>query len=209
MKHLRGAGLLGTGLLAVALAGSGEAVIRSKNFSGLGGALYLLGILLFSVGAWPLPSTSEESAASAPGAASTDQSPGGLPASGERRGTWWRGGMLLVVAAVLAIGVDAVMLSRLAKANESPTTVLLWLLGPALLLLGGVLAGPSTAHAPRWRAAAWPRTRAGRAGVVVILLLLAVIAALSRFPGLDRVPFGINADEGDRAAVAIQIVRGQ
>jgi len=101
------------------------------------------------------------------------------------------------------------MLSRLRRGNESATTVFLWLLSPALLLLGGILAGKSTVRAPRWSATSWPRTRAGRGSVVLILLLLATVAALSRFPGLDKVPYGINADEGDRAAVSIQIVRGQ
>ena len=42
-------------------------------------------------------------------------------------------------------------------------------------------------------------------GTVVIIL---VVASASRLIALDKIPFGINADEGDRAATSIQIVRG-
>lgn len=211
MKQLRRAGPLGMGLLAVALAGGGEAVIRSENFSGFGGALYLLAIALFSIGAWPLPSASGEPGADSSGVLPADRSPGRSRASaeGSLAGAVWRGRALLIAAAVLAIGVEVAMLSRLRKGNESGTTVFLWLLGPALLLLGGILARSSTAHAPRWSVTPWPRTRTGRVSVVLALILLLTVASLSRFPGLDKVPFGINADEGDQAAVSIQIIRGQ
>ncbi len=213
MKHPRGAGSLGMGLLAVGLAGWGEAVIRSKNFSGLGGALYLLGIVLFSIGAWPLPSAPGDSlpAADSTGVPPADRSPGELraaPREGSRVRAW-RGRLLIVIASVLAIGVDVVMLSRLRRENQSATTVFLWLLSPVLLLLGGILAGKSTVHAPRWSATSWPRTRPGRMTLILVLIVLLAVAALSRFQGLDKVPYGINADEGDRAAVSIQIVRGQ
>jgi hypothetical protein len=210
MKHPRGAASLGLGLLAVGLAGWGEAVIRAKNFSGLGGALYLLGILLFSIGAWPLLSAPGEPAADSPGASPADRSPGELRASeaGSRVRAWY-GRLFLAIAAVLAIGVDVVMLSRLRRGDESSMTVFLWLLSPALLLLAGILAGKFTVHAPRWSVTPFPRSRTGRVSVVLVLILLLTVAALSRFPGLDKVPYGINADEGDRAAVSIQIVRGQ
>src|SRR2546427_659962 len=129
MKHRHGAVSLGVGLLAVGLAGLGEAVIRSKNFSGLGGALYLLGIVLFAIGAWPPPS--------APGDSSFVRK--------ERRArAWWRGWEVLVVAAVLAAGTIALMLSRLKRGNESATTVILWLTSAAVLLLAGILGGEST-----------------------------------------------------------------
>jgi hypothetical protein len=101
------------------------------------------------------------------------------------------------------------MLSRLKRGNESATTVTLWLCSVAVLLLAGILSGESTAWTPRWGIPSWPRTQRGRLSLVLLLLLLLTVAALSRFPGLDKVPYGINADEGDRAAVAIQIVRGQ
>jgi dolichyl-phosphate-mannose-protein mannosyltransferase/PA14 domain-containing protein len=213
MKHPRGAGSLGMGMLAVGLAGWGEAVIRSKNFSGLGGALYFLGIVLFAIGAWPLPS--------APGGPSSDAGSSRVPSTGpsapipqhsqneRRRNSRWRGMVLLIGAMVLAIGTNVAMLSRLRRGNESATTVTLWLSSVAVLLLAGILGGEWTAWAPRWSTPSWPRTRRSRLSLVLILILLLAIAALSRFRGLDRVPYGINADEGDRAAVAIQIVRGQ
>lgn len=192
MKHRHGAASLGVGLLAVGLAGLGEAVIRSKNFSGLGGGFYLLGIVLFAIGAWPLPSDGSES--------STE---------GRRARTGWRGGAVLLIGAVVAVGTNVVMLLRLKRENESATTVILWLSSVAVLLLAGILGGESTTWTPRWSTPSWPRTRRGRRGLVIALFLLLAVAALSRFPGLNKVPFGINADEGDRAAVAIQIVRGQ
>jgi len=110
---------------------------------------------------------------------------------------------------VLAIGANVVMLSRLRRGNESATTVTLWLFSVVLLLLAGILGGESIAWTPRWSTPSLPRTRPSRASLLLILILLLGLTALSRFLELDRVPYGINADEGDRAAVAIQIVRGQ
>jgi hypothetical protein len=213
MNLRHGAVSLGLGLLAVGLAGWGEAVIRSKNFSGLGGALYFLGIILFSIGAWPLlrapgdPSSAPKSPhVPSPG----PSAPIPQASQGERRrNSRWRGTVLLIGAMVLAIGTNVVMLSRLRRGNESATTVTLWLFSVVLLLLAGILGGESIAWTPRWSTPAWPRTRGSRASLVLILILLLAVTALSRFLELDRVPYGINADEGDRAAVAIQIVRGQ
>jgi hypothetical protein len=213
MKRQQSIRSLGLGLLAVGLAGGGEAVIRSKNYSGLGGALYFLAIVLFAIGAWPLPSGpgDSSSAADSPRLPPADLSPGTSRASreGRRARTWWRSGAQLIVGAVLAIGINVVMLSRLKMGNGSATTVILWLSSVALLLLAGILSGESTARTTRWSTPSWPRTQRGRLGLVLVLLLLLTVAALCRFPGLDKVPYGINADEGDRAAVAIQIVRGQ
>src|SRR6266508_113859 len=203
MKLGHGAVSLGVGLLAVGLAGWGEAVIRAKNFSGRGGALYFLGIALFAMGAWPLP------AADSSGVPSTGSS-APVPSQGERRrNSRWRGMVLLIVAMVLAIVMNVVMLSRLRRGNESATTVTLWLVSVALLLLAGILGGESIAWTPRWSTPSWPRTRRSRTSLLLILILILAVTALSRFLELDRVPYGINADEGDRAAVAIQIVHGQ
>ncbi len=212
MKHPRGAVSLGMGLLAIGLAGWGEAVIRAKNFSGLGGALYFLGIVLFAIGAWPLPSEpgDSSSAAGSSRVPSTGPSPPTpQPSQDEPRRNSRRGLVLLIGTMVLAIGTNVAMLSRLRRADESATTVILWLSSVAVLLLAGILGGEWTAWTPRWSTPSWPRTRRSRLSLVLVLILLLAVAALSRFRGLDRVPYGINADEGDRAAVAIQIVRGQ
>ena len=67
---------------------------------------------------------------------------------------------------------------------------------------------PWTGWAPRWRGGTWPATTRDRlllAGTVAAILVVAVIA---RFWALDSIPFGINADEGDRAAIAIQVIHG-
>ncbi len=176
------------GLLAVGVAACGEALIRSGNSSGLGGLFYLLAIALFAVGAWPLPSAVGDSS----------------PPRGLSRSLG-----LLAAAVVLAVAAEVVMLRRLVHGNESLPTVVLWLLGPGLLLLAGILARDATAHAPVWGATRWPATRRGRWILLLVLFALLAVAALCRLSGLSEVPYGINADEGDRAAVAIQIVRGQ
>lgn len=180
--------VLSLGWLAIGVAACGEFLIRSGNSSGLGGVLYLLAIALFAVGAWPLSP-----------AAGDSQLPVVRP-----RSLW-----VLGAAVILAVAIDVVMLRRLMQANESPLTVLLWLLGPGILLLAGILASDATVHAPVWDATRWPAAR--RAGWILVLVLLAllVVTTLCRLLGLSKVPYGINADEGDRAAVAIQIVRGQ
>ncbi|MEO8348830.1 MAG: hypothetical protein ABI610_07960, partial [Acidobacteriota bacterium] len=80
----RPAFLFGCGVLAVAIAGVGEALIRTTDHSGWGRVLYLLAIALFARGAWPLPERVE----------SSPEAPGGSPAAevshdesrGRRRG---------------------------------------------------------------------------------------------------------------------------
>src|SRR5204863_3623990 len=60
----------------------------------------------------------------------------------------------------------------------------------------------------RWGRARFPATRAGRIAAIAALAAILAIALVTRLPGLGHLPFGINPDEGDRAAPAIQIVRG-
>ncbi len=180
--------VLTLGLLAVGVAAGGEALIRSGNSSGLGGALYLLAIALFAVGAWPLPAARSDSP----------------PSDGRPRSRW-----ILTAAVILAVAIDVVMLRRLLHGNESALTVLLWLLAPGVLLAAGILSRDSTAHAPVWATTRWPATRRGRSILLLVLVALLAVAVLCRLVALNKVPYGINADEGDRAAVAIQIVRGQ
>ncbi|MDQ5858607.1 MAG: glycosyltransferase family 39 protein, partial [Acidobacteriota bacterium] len=198
----RPAFLFGCGMLAVAVAGVGEALIRSTDHSGWGRVLYLFGIVLFARGAWPIPERGE----------SSSEAPVGSPAAevshDETRGRR-RGLTLLLVGTVVAIGINLAMLFRLNREITSGPTVLLWILSAAILLAAGVIAGTSTSWTPRWNALSWPTRRNERIALLLLLGVLLSVAVASRFLRLDEVPFGINADEGDRAALAIQIARGQ
>lgn len=197
--------LLGCGVLAVVVAGVGEAFIRSTAYSGWGRVLYLLGIVLFVRGAWPIPRKGRESVSFA-------AVPGGSPAAETLRGDRdkrWHGRVLLIAGSAVAVGVNLAMLSRLSRGTTSAPTVLLWVLSAAILLAAGAIAGRSTSWTPRWNALSWPAKRNVRIALLLLLGVLLCVAAASRFLRLDEVPFGINADEGDRAAVAIQIARGQ
>lgn len=52
-----------------------------------------------------------------------------------------------------------------------------------------------------------PDTRAGKWWFALAVVLIFLAATCARFLWLDAIPWGINPDEGDRAAVSIQIVR--
>src|SRR3979411_3027941 len=71
---------------------------------------------------------------------------------------------------------------------------------PRVLRLGWAPAWPalSEADAVRWR---WLAP--------VLLVVVLVLAAALRLPGLADIPRGINADEGDRAATALDVLSGQ
>jgi len=173
-------------LLALALAGAGEHVIRSGNASGFGLALYLGAILLFAWGAWPpLPA------------------PAATPAPVRRRGL--RAFLLaagLLGAAALTFVAIRLLLRQEEKAAETPFEAAI-----LLLSLAGLAAGPLTAFAPRWSLPPLPgRLRKGLFAAAVLAIL--GLSAATRLPALDRIPYGINADEGDQAMVSIQLLRG-
>ena len=176
---------LGLALLSLLLAGLGERAIRTGNASGLGLALYLAAIVAFFVSA---PRFRLE-----PGAAK--------PAP-----RWaWVGALLPAVLAVLANGAA---LRLYAKDVLSGPAVTLWLASLALIGLAGLLGWRASSWAPRWNEPALPESRAGR--VLFAAALLAIVAGgiAARYAALDRIPPGINADEGDRAATSIQLLRG-
>jgi hypothetical protein len=174
------------GLTAILLAGAGEAVIRSGNASGLGLGLYLVGIVFFSFGAWPTPTAS-----------------GALPAGGgvSRR------------ARPLAVGIIAALLAAGACWSALETerfggAAWLWAASALALLIGAVFSGRALDVPERWAAATWPSSWKMRIVLVLALGAVAALALATRLPRLDRVPFGINADEGDQAAVALGLLKG-
>lgn len=173
-------------LLAVVLAALGERVIRSGNTSGLGLALYLAAIALFAWGAWPsLPARRETPA----------------PVRLRRLRLAILGAALLAAAALTFVEVR-----RLSRGAERPAEAP-WEAAVLLLIVGSAAAGPVTAFSPRWSLPPLPgRVQKGLFAAAVIAIL--VVAAVARLPALDRIPYGINADEGDRALVAIQLLRG-
>jgi len=186
VTSLRGPASLRAGVLALAFAGAGEWVIRRGNTSGLGLLLYLLGIFAFSLGAWPLPRENGDV----------------RPTSLRRR---W---VVLMLGVGAAVAANVAALSVLSRDERSPTAVRLWLLSLALLFAGGAAAGEAGSWAARWACARWPASRLKRVVTGTVVAAILLVAALARFVALDRVPFGINADEGDRAAVSIQMLRG-
>ncbi|MFI5179806.1 MAG: glycosyltransferase family 39 protein [Thermoanaerobaculia bacterium] len=183
---LRGRALFGVGAIGLALAATGEWVLRADKVPWLGLLLYLLAIVAFSVGAWPMPSE----------AAQVQPVPSRRGAIALR--VCLTGAIASVLGALVALGRDV----------KSPTAVRLWLLGSALLVVGGAAAGTAGSWPSCWRITRWPGTRVRRVLAVAVLAAVLLVAALARFVALDRIPLGINADEGDRAAVSIQMLRG-
>jgi hypothetical protein len=182
--------LLGTptrrALAAVALAAAGEACVRTSAAPRLGYLLLLGGGILLSFGAWPRPM-----AGPAPE----------VPRRSRQR----------VVAAVVALAAalsGALAVFRILDRDfASPQAVRLWLLSLVGLLVAGVLGDGCLAFPPRWGITRLPAEPSRRRFVLAALAAILLIGAVSRFAGLSVTPGGINADEGDRAAVAIDRLR--
>ena len=177
--------LAAAGAVALVLAASGEAIIRSGRSFWLGLALYAAAAAVLAPGAFP---------ALAPGE--------GRPLESPRLRLWLFLGCLLVSLLAGAAGLRSLWLG-----NDRPATAG-WIASLALGLAAAILAGRRLDVPARWGAAPLPATRAGRlwagAGVAIIL----AVSAATRFFGLSRIPFGINPDEGDRAAPAMRILLG-
>ncbi|MDL2716137.1 MAG: PA14 domain-containing protein [Acidobacteriota bacterium] len=174
-------------LVAVGLALLGEELIRTGRapWAGIGAELVASGI--FAWGAWPKPAPP----ASAPPA---------------RRKGW---GRPLAFAAALAGAIASIVwcLRLYAGGNETGGEAP-WMAAILLVAAAGFLGSPLTAFSPRWDAAP-PLGSLPRRGLFALaVVLILCLAAATRLPALDRIPFGINADEGDQAAVALSILRG-
>ncbi len=173
-------------LLALGFAFAGEELIRTGRAPWAGIGAQLLASGLFAWGAWPRPA------------------PLGNAPTARRRGT----GALLAFAAVsLGAIASIVWCLRLYAHGRDVAAEGPWIAAILLMAAAGFLGGELTAIAPRWDAAPplESRTRRGLFALAVVLILC--LAAATRLPALDRIPFGINADEGDRAAVSLSILR--
>jgi hypothetical protein len=171
-------------VLALLLAGAAEAVIRTGHSFWLSLALSIAAAAVFVPGAFPLPASTGE------------------PDSRGRRHPWAFD--LCLAASLIACGVGLRALSD----EREATAGIWWIASSLLVLLAALFAGKRFDIPARWSRARFPATRAGRVAVIAALAVILAVAVATRLWGLGHVPYGINPDEGDRAAPAIQIVRG-
>ncbi len=186
---------LAGGLGALALAGLGEALVEAQDKSILSLLLYLAAIGLFAWSATFL---------TAP--------PGDLPSKDRpperpREGDWTAWAILGVgLAGALVLNLIAFLMLRDYLGSEPGKW--LWLASLIVVAATGIALHRRFSWPARWLGGVWPRASWNRWLVVGCIVVIGVAAVAARFVSLDTVPFGINADEGDRAATAIQILRG-
>jgi hypothetical protein len=174
------------GLAALALASAGEAIIRRHPEGSGGGVLYLAAIALFAWDAWRRTPASPE--------AVEDERPRGTP--------------FLVVGCLASAALELLLVRELNRGADSTGSIVLWTVGALLPMFAGIVASRATAFAPRWDTSWRPAEPRRRAVLYAVLFGILAIGAAARLWNLASIPFGINPDEGDRAALAMQIVRG-
>jgi 4-amino-4-deoxy-L-arabinose transferase-like glycosyltransferase len=174
--------------VAVVLAAVAEARIEKGSAAGIGPALYVSGMVLFAFGAFPLRARPAEEAPE------TRAAPGRLAT------------LFLAALALAAVFPSFLLLQRLG-ARPGWSEIALWLASLVLVMAAGLAGSRATAFPARWETVL-PRSSAGRAAFAVAAIALLVVAAAARVWALGRIPAGINADEGDRAAVGIWMLRG-
>lgn len=174
-------------LLAAGLALGGEALIRTGRAPWGGIAAQLVASMLLAWGAWPRPGE--------PAVAS----------DGRRKSP----ARLFAFAAALAGAIASIVWClRLYAGGRDVAAETPWIAAIVLVTAAGFLGSDVTAFPPRWDATPplGSRTRRGLFAIAVVLILC--LAAATRLFTLDRIPLGINADEGDQAAVSLSILRG-
>lgn len=169
---------------ALGFAAAGEAVVRTGHAWYAGAALTLLGALLLAPAAWPVTE------------------PADLPSVPARRRGWAVAGGVVATAAFAA--GPAVLVWRKAPGPAFA----LWIASLAGLVLTAAAVGRGLDVPGRWGVARLPAARARRVALLVFAFALLAGAAFVRLWNLARVPFGVNPDEGDQAALAMQIARG-
>jgi hypothetical protein len=168
---------------ALGLAAAGEAVVRTGHAWYAGAALTLAGALLLAPGAWPSAAPAAESRAPV-----------------RRRGVLAAGAVL---AALLAAAASAAVWR-----NAPGPAVPLWSAALVALVLAALAAGRGLDVPERWATARLPEGRLRRAALALFAAGLLAGAAWVRFWNLAKIPFGVNPDEGDQAALAMQIAGG-
>jgi len=188
------------GTLAVGSACLGEIRVESGDMSAVPLLLFCLAIALFLLGGRGL-ARSRAALIEMPEAGAT-------PVRGHLR--FW---VLVLAGAALAVGVNLFSLPMIdhdLRYPEQPPGLGTWVWLCSLLVFSatGVTVRRLDGWSPLWNARTWPVSPPVRRVLWLVLALLAVLAVVARLVHLDQVPFGINPDEGDRAATSIRIVRG-
>ncbi|MEO5951103.1 MAG: glycosyltransferase family 39 protein, partial [Chloroflexia bacterium] len=182
------------GLVALALAGWGEAMVESGDTGVLSLLLYLAAIGIFAWSATLLPK--------APGDLPSEDTPPDRPIKGDHA-TW----VILGAGMGLAVLLDVATFFMLRADLKSELGKWLWLFSLAVTMTTGIALHKRHTWPAHWAGNGWPRFLSGRTLVIVAIVVIGFAAIATRFLALDTIPLGINADEGDRAATSIQILR--
>lgn len=180
------------GLGALALAAAAEARIRQMGANAMGVGLYALAAVLFAVSAVPLPPCDADHAEA-----------GAAPPAR------WGAIAIAILGAAAGLGLAWGSFEALRRTLTAPESPWLWLGAMAALMIACLFAGRRMRWPARWGGEVLPRSFGARALLRYALLALFVITVAARVLWLDRLPIGINPDEGDRAGrMALNIARG-
>ncbi len=144
--------------------------------------LYLAAIVIWALTARPRP-------------IDTEKSPGRLCSPGR-----------LACGLAVAVVLDGIALLVLRGDEHSNAAAWPWLASMAALGATAALAGRRRGWPPRWRGA--DRAVLRSPWTLLAVAVIVGIAETLRLVRLDSIPLGINADEGDRAALSLQVVHG-
>jgi hypothetical protein len=171
-------------------------MVESGDKSSISLLLYLAGIAIFTVTAWRIRPTPHD-VPDTLGTAAT-------PAASDRRRAW----IILGGGTALAFVINVVAVLMIREQIDSIPGIYLWLLSLLIVAVAGLAARNLLRWPSRWGAGVLPTSRNGRLLLLGAVVLILIVASAARMIALDKVPFGINADEGDRASTSIQILRG-